>query len=104
VTKASARSIRINSGLKLAYANNGKVSDTKVLTEAITLNYGSIVDNGTQYIYVDIDENSNIVSGGTTALQPYEGILRDGRATDFFCTANCTMYDSSDNIVRRVYI
>lgn len=104
VTKASTRSIRINPGLKLAYANNGKVSDTKVLAEAILLNYGSTVENGTQYIYVDIDGDSNIVSGGTTALQPYEGILRDGRATDFFCTADCTMYDSANNIVKRVYI
>ena len=104
VTKASTRSIRINPGLKLAYANNGKVSDTKVLAEAILLNYGSTVENGTQYIYVDIDGDSNIVSGGTTALQPYEGILSDGRATDFFCTADCTMYDSANNIVKRVYI
>ena len=102
--KLTDTSIRINAGLGLAFAEEGKTRESFVLTENTTIELSGTPQNGVHYVYADIDELASISGFGTTMTRYKEGMLRDGHVGDFFSVAQNVMYNSTDEPIRRVYI
>jgi hypothetical protein len=99
----SGKQVRVNSGLKVAFACDQKARLSNLLQTAITFNLPP--EQATiYYIYVNLLRNGNINSAGATYIPPQTGEKKEGSLSDYFSTATCTMYDETNNPIQRVYI
>lgn len=104
ISKLNNTTIRVQSGLQVAYADNSKarLSVTLDAVQDITLPVTPV--DGPYYIYANLSNNGAFSSFGMTAVPYKEGMTRDGHVGDFFSIPECKMYDATNNTVRRVYL
>lgn len=98
------RSMRIKSGLQVAYAYHGKTLLSKVLLTDIICNFPPSNSNGIWYVYVNLDSKGNFTGWGTTQKTPETGTYMEAHSGDFFNTATCEMFDDYSKPCIRVYI
>lgn len=96
--------VKVNTGLQVSFAYEGRSILSNVLENELEFTFPPDASIGIHYLYVDLDENKNIVKVGSTLNEPYEDYFRRPLNGDFFNIARCIMYDSELNPLRRVYI
>lgn len=101
----TTKSYRVNAGLQVAYASGHKTRVSGILSKDIVLNIpdseqGSYI----YYVYVDLDEDGNIVRANHTKYQPNEGMERTFGSGDFYNVAENVMYNTNDEPIHRVYV
>ena len=96
--------ILVNKGLQVSYAFGSRsiLSNEFSGEEEIIFPYDANI--GIHYVYCDIDNHKDIVSFGSTTLEPYEAYVRDPSKGDFFNIAKCMMYNQKYEPIHRVYI
>lgn len=104
VEKSTNTRLRINEGLVVAFADSGKVRESFELIAPVNVDLPANAADGIYYVAANLNEKAQFTSFNLTAFPYKEGALRDGHVGDFFDTARCVMFDSSDAPVLRVYI
>lgn len=105
IEKVTNKQYRVNSGLQVAFADGGRTRTSAILNTAISVNIPTEdVSNSVLYIYVDLNEDGEIVSAKHTTVKPCEGMERTNTAGDFFNVAKNQIFDIKDVALRRVYV
>ena len=103
ITKISDTTVRVLTGLRVAFAEDGKTRESFDLAESVDVTIATPQD-GVYYLFANIDALASFESFGVTKTPYKEGSQRDGHVGDFFSVARNVMYDENDNPIRRVYI
>lgn len=104
VEKLSALSIRVNSSLQVAFADDGNTKISEVLTTNKTISVPANPANGFWYVAATLDSKGKFLDFSITNARPDEGMNKDGYSGDFFDVANNVMFDYQGNVIRKVYI
>ena len=104
IEKQNNTTIKILSGLKVAFADGGKTRDSVALDADQSLALPITPTDGVYYIYCNLGTNTAFTSFGMTKNAYKEGMTRDGHVGDFYSVPENQMYDSTGTAIRRVYL
>lgn len=103
ITKVKDRTVQVNAGLQVSFACDYKSRLSLVLEDPIEFILPPEL-HPRFYIYVDLTRSGSIVEAGATHIRPQVVERKEGKLSDLFSPSDCTMYDSEDNTIQRVYI
>lgn len=104
VIRIDDTTIRVMSGLKVAFAEAGKTRESFTTTQDYDVSLGTTPSNGIHFIYANINPHASI-TGCHSTMTPYlEASTRGNHVGDFFSTTENIMYNEDDAPINRVYL
>jgi len=104
LTKLTDTTFKINSGLQVAFADDGKTRESFVCQDEFELSLGVLPANGLHYVYVNVDSQATITGGGTNMTGYTEAVERGSHVGDYLAIQRNVVFNESDVVIRRVYI